>query len=82
MTGRSVTTTPMFTNAWTQSQAVMPAARSAPKVSGAARAIAEPTIREEAEEPDHDHRADEAELLPDHREDVVIVGVRQDDAAG
>ena len=38
VTGTSVTTTPMLTNAWTQSQAVMPAASRPPKVSGAARA--------------------------------------------
>jgi len=38
VTGMSATTTPMLMNAWMQSQAVMPAARSEPKVSGAARA--------------------------------------------
>ncbi len=36
--GTSVTTTPMLMNAWMHSQAVMPAASSAPNVSGAASA--------------------------------------------
>jgi hypothetical protein len=35
VTGMSATTTPMLMNAWMQSQAVMPAASSAPNVSGA-----------------------------------------------
>lgn len=38
VTGRRVTTTPMLTKAWRHSQAVMPAARRPPKVSGAASA--------------------------------------------
>jgi hypothetical protein len=38
VTGMSATTTPMLMNAWMQSQAVIPAASSAPNVSGAARA--------------------------------------------
>ena len=38
VTGMSATTTPMLMNAWMQSQAVMPAASSAPNVSGAASA--------------------------------------------
>jgi len=42
VTGRRVTTTPMFTRAWMQSIAVTPAARSAPNVSGAAKAIRTP----------------------------------------
>ena len=39
VTGSSATTTPMFTKAWKQSQAVIPAARSAPNVLGAWREI-------------------------------------------
>jgi len=39
VTGMSETTTPMLMNAWTHSHAVMPVARSAPNVSGAAIAI-------------------------------------------
>jgi len=39
VTGRSATTTPMLMNAWMQIQAVTPAARSAPNVSGAPSAI-------------------------------------------
>jgi hypothetical protein len=35
VTGKSATTTPMLMKAWTQNQAVIPAARSAPNVSGA-----------------------------------------------
>ena len=42
VTGMSVTTTPILMNAWMQSQAVIPAARSAPNVSGAARAVRMP----------------------------------------
>lgn len=38
VTGMSATTTPTLMNAWRQSQAVMPAASSAPNVSGAASA--------------------------------------------
>lgn len=37
--GNSATTTPMLMKAWQHSQAVMPAARSAPNVSGAASEI-------------------------------------------
>ena len=36
VTGMSATTTPRLMNAWMHSQAVMPAASRAPKVSGAA----------------------------------------------
>ncbi len=36
--GTSVTTTPMLMNAWMHSQAVIPVASRAPKVSGADRA--------------------------------------------
>ena len=39
VTGRSATTTAMLMNAWRQSQAVIPAARRAPKVSGARSAV-------------------------------------------
>ncbi|MBP1704764.1 MAG: hypothetical protein H6Q36_503 [Chloroflexi bacterium] len=42
VTGRSVTTTPTLTRAWMQRSAVMPAARSAPNVSGAAKAMRTP----------------------------------------
>ena len=42
VTGTRPTTTPMFTNAWTQIQAVMPIASSAPNVSGAPRAVRMP----------------------------------------
>ena len=40
--GTSATTTAMLMNAWRHSQAVMPAASSAPKVSGAASATRAP----------------------------------------
>lgn len=39
VTGTRPTTTPMLMNAWMQIQAVIPAARSAPNVSGAASAV-------------------------------------------
>ena len=39
VTGRSATTTAMFTKAWKQSQAVIPAASRAPNVSGARSAV-------------------------------------------
>ena len=42
VTGMSATTTPMLMNAWMQSQAVIPAASSAPNVSGAASAVRTP----------------------------------------
>ena len=40
--GSRATTTPMLMNAWRQSQAVMPAANSAPNVSGAPSATRTP----------------------------------------
>ena len=40
--GSSATTTPMLMNAWRQIQAVIPAASSAPNVSGADRATRTP----------------------------------------
>ena len=42
VTGISPTTTPMLMNAWMQSQAVIPAASSAPNVSGAPSAVRMP----------------------------------------
>ena len=39
VTGSSATTTATLMNAWKHSQAVMPAASRAPKVSGARRAV-------------------------------------------
>lgn len=42
VTGTSATTTPMLMNAWKHSQAVIPAASSAPNVSGARRAVRMP----------------------------------------
>jgi hypothetical protein len=42
VTGRSATTTPMLTNAWRQSQAVIPTASRAPNVSGARSAVRMP----------------------------------------
>ena len=39
VTGTRATTTPMLMKAWMQIQAVIPAARSAPNVSGAASAV-------------------------------------------
>ena len=39
VTGTSETTTAMLMNAWRQSHAVIPAARSAPNVSGARNAV-------------------------------------------
>jgi len=42
VTGSSATTTAMLTNAWKHSHAVIPAASSAPKVSGARSAVRMP----------------------------------------
>jgi hypothetical protein len=42
VTGISPTTTPMLMKAWRQIQAVIPAARRAPKVSGAPRDVRMP----------------------------------------
>jgi hypothetical protein len=42
VTGTSASTTAMLMNAWRQSQAVIPAASSAPNVSGARSAVRTP----------------------------------------
>ena len=42
VTGKSATTTAMLMNAWMHSQPVIPAASSAPNVSGAWRAVRMP----------------------------------------
>jgi len=51
VTGMRATTTPTLMNAWMQSQAVMPAARSAPNVSGAARATRMPEYASRTNKP-------------------------------
>ena len=56
VTGMSATTTPMLMNAWMQSQAVMPAASSAPNVSGAARAIRMPAYASRTNSADDERR--------------------------
>ena len=80
--GTSATTTPMLMNAWMHSQAVMPAASSAPNVSGAPSAIADARVGQEHEQRDDDARADQPELLADDREDEVVERVGQEQAAG
>ena len=77
--GSSATTTPMLMNAWRQSQAVIPAASSAPNVSGADERDPDPGIRQEQEQGDDDDRPDQPELLADVGEDEVVEGVRQED---
>ena len=63
--GSSATTTPMLMNAWRHSQAVIPAASSAPNVSGAAERDPDAGVRQQQEQRDHDDRADQPELLAD-----------------
>ena len=53
VTGMSPTTTPMLMNAWRQIQAVIPAASSAPNVSGAPRRVRMPEVAEREEQHDH-----------------------------
>ena len=56
VTGISATTTPMLMNAWMQSQAVIPAASSAPNVSGARSATRIPEYASSDEQGDDDGR--------------------------
>ena len=79
--GTSVTTTAMLMNAWMHSQPVMPAASSAPKVSGAASATRTPEYARSSEQRDDDDRPDQPELLADLGEDEVVEGVRDGDQA-
>ena len=51
VTGISPTTTPMLMNAWRQIQAVIPAASSAPNVSGARRAVRMPAYASSTNSP-------------------------------
>ena len=74
--GTRVTTTPMLMNAWRHSQPVIPAASSAPNVSGARERDADARVRQDQEQRDDRDRADEPELLADHGEDEVVEGVR------
>ena len=82
MTGMSVTTTPMFTNACRQSQAVDAGRQEPAERVRRRQGDPEPAIGQQDEEPDHGERAEEAELLADDREDVVVVSVGQDDPTG
>ena len=71
--GISATTTAMLMNAWNVSQAVMPSASRAPNVSGASQRDADATPREKQEQADDQRRAEEAQLLADHREHEVVL---------
>jgi len=66
--------------AWTHRYAVIPAASSAPNVSGAASEIRIPRQASSMNPNHHQAGSHEAELLADHREDVVVVRVRENDA--
>ena len=79
--GSSATTTPMLMNAWRHSQAVMPAASSAPNVSGARERDADARVGQDEEQRDDDDRADHPELLADLGEDEVVEGVRDEHLA-
>ena len=79
--GSSATTTPMLMNAWRQSQAVIPAASSAPNVSGAASATRTPGVGQQQEQGDDHDRPDHPELLADLGEDEVVERVRDEDLA-
>ena len=78
MTGSSPTTAPMLITACPTIHAVMPAASSMPKRSGARSATRTPTTAKPDEQPEHEQAADEAELLADDREDEVGVRVREE----
>ena len=82
VTGRSATTTPMLMKAWKHSQAVIPSGQQRPERVGRTERGPDPGIGEEQEEPDDEARSDEPELLADDREDEVVPGVRQVEAAG
>ena len=79
--GSSATTTPMLMNAWRHSQAVIPAASSAPNVSGAAERDADARVGQQQEQRDHDDRPDQPELLADLGEDEVVERVRDEHPA-
>ena len=56
VTGISPTTTAMLMNAWMQIQPVIPAASSAPNVSGAPSDVRMPEVAEGEEQHDHEAR--------------------------
>ena len=72
----------MLMNAWMQIQAVIPAASSAPNVSGAPSEVRMPEVAEGEEQHDHEAGAEQPELLADDREDEVVRGVGQEQPAG
>ena len=69
-------------NAWAHSQVVIPAASSAPNVSGAAERDADALVGEDHEQDDDEVAPTQPELLADDREDEVVAGVRQEQPAG
>ena len=74
VTGSTPTTPPRLSTAWPTIQAVAPAASSVPNRSGARAAVRIPIDRDEHEDGDDQQRAEQTQLLADHREDEV--GVR------
>ena len=67
----------MFTNACTATIVVRPSARNAPKLSGARSATRRPRHVMTQKQSSTSGRADEAELLGDHRVDEVGVRLGQ-----
>ena len=80
--GNRATTTPMLMNAWVHSQVVIPAASSAPNVSGARQRDPDPLVGQDDEQGDDEPGPDQPELLADDREDEVVAGIRQEQPAG
>ena len=76
--GSSPHTAPMLITACPTIHAVMPAARSAPNRSAARAAARMPSTANPANEREHEHAAEQAELLGDDREDEVGVRVREE----
>ena len=77
VTGSMPVTPPMLMMAWAAIQAVMPPASSWLKRSAARSEVLTPRYRNDEEQADHADHADEAELLGDHGEDEVGVGLGQ-----
>ena len=80
--GTSATTTAMLMNAWMHSQAVMPGRKQRPEGIGRGERDPDARVREDHEQGDDDRRRRAPELLADDREDEVVAGVREEQAAG
>ena len=77
VTGSSPITAPTLMKVSAAIQATSPTPSRVPKRSGARAAARRPNQHSATSRAEHRHRADDAELLADHREDEVGVGVGQ-----